>query len=114
LEAESTIMQDASYAYRYARDILKERWEDAETTISKDTEQTIYYCEKVIKGRWIEAEEMIAHSEWKDTYTFLFFKEKVVAKDEVDIETWNRKNLPGYFAPARLFKASLLDMMVRK
>jgi len=143
-ELENIIMQDARYAYYYARDVIEGRWLEAEPVIMHDAYRACLYnrviiqgrwhevepimmqeprlaynyAKDIIKGRWYEAEEIIAsHHECKDGYIQEFFdNEPVVTKDEVDIIFWQRKNAPGYFAPASWFedKVSLLDMMVKE
>jgi len=69
-----------------------------------------------MKERWYEVEEIIAQSKVKNDYITAFFNEPIVTKDQVDIIQWERKKLPGYFAPASLFedKVSLLDVMVKE
>jgi len=114
LEAEPVILKDSRYSYCYARDIIKGRWPEAEPTILKDAGYAYSYAMKIIKGRWSEAEETIAKSRWKDEYLESIFNEPVVTKDEVSDHWWKRRGLIGYYAPASLFKLSLLDMMVKE
>jgi len=114
-EAEQTIMQDSYYAYCYAVDIVKGRWSEAEPTIMHDGHYAYLYARDIIKGRWPEAEEIIAHNpERIALYAREYFNEPVVTKDEVSDLLWTQYHLPGYLAPARLFKASLLDIMVKE
>ena len=113
-KAEPIIMQDAYLAYKYACDVIKGRWSEAEPTIMQFPLYTYRYALNIIKGRWLEAEPIIAKSNLVIPYIRDFFDEPVVTKDKVDIIEWERKKQVGYFAPARLFKnkVSLLDIMV--
>ena len=113
LEAEPIIAHSGMFAYFYALNIIKSRWSEAEPTIIQDTYWAYLYARDVIHMRWFEAEEIIAKSDWKTVYTKCFFDEPMITKDKVGPLIWKRMNLPGYFAPARLFqdKVSLLDMV---
>lgn len=113
-ELEHFIMQDAQWSYDYSRNVIKGRWLEAEPYIMQCYDCIYLYARDVIKGRWLEAEELISQSGWSSYYVNRFFDEPVVTKDRVDIIQWDRKKLPGYFAPASLFepKTSLLDMVI--
>jgi len=114
-EAEPIIMQDVYWACEYARCVIKGCWPEAEPIIIEDSDEAYCYAMEVIKGRWLEAEEVIAQSIWRDAYiNFCFENEPIVTKDEVSNLRWKQFNLQGYFAPARLFKISLLDMMMEE
>jgi len=59
IEAESYILKNSEVAYRYAKDVIKERWPELEKTITDDLMISIKYCADVIRGRWPEFEEKI-------------------------------------------------------
>lgn len=50
---------DASLAYTYSLNALKQRWFEAEPFIMKDSRWAFFYSRDVIKGRWNEAEPII-------------------------------------------------------
>ena len=50
---------DAKEAYWYARNIIKDRWEEGEEIIKTDPCWAYWYARNAIKGRWPEAEETI-------------------------------------------------------
>ena len=114
-EVEPNIMQDACDSYHYALDIIQRRWYEAEPIIMQDAIWAYLYARNVIKDRWLEAEEIIAKSINVNNYIKDFFDEPVITKDQVDTFVWDRKKLPGYFAPASMFedKISLLDMVIK-
>ena len=56
---EDRIKTNAFYAYRYARDIIKDRFIEAEGVIKTDAYYAYCYAINIIKGRWIEAENVI-------------------------------------------------------
>jgi len=58
-EVEPYIMKDSKYAYEYAKNIIKGRFKEAEPYIKKDPEYAYYYATDVIKNRWKEAEPYI-------------------------------------------------------
>jgi hypothetical protein len=69
---ESIILQDAYYAYCYAKNIIKGRWADAEPFIIKEAISSYYYARDIIKGRWEEGEDIIAQN---DFYAYLYAKD---------------------------------------
>ena len=56
----------ATFAFYYARDVLKGRWLAAEPYILKDPEESYWYARHVIGGRWPEAEPTLANSEMSE------------------------------------------------
>ena len=56
---EYAIMNSPSWAYLYAKDIIKDRWPEAEPVIMTDPKYAYYYTIKIIKGRWEAAEPVI-------------------------------------------------------
>jgi hypothetical protein len=59
-ELESVIVNDPYYSYRYARDVIKGRWEEGEKVIISDLNSSYFYACDVVKGKWEEAEKIIA------------------------------------------------------
>ena len=45
--------------YKYAHNILNDRWPEAEPRIMETPVHSYFYAKYVIKGRWEEAEEII-------------------------------------------------------
>jgi len=48
---EPFILKDAYWSYRYALDVIKDRWELAEPVILKDAFYSCLYAKYIIKGR---------------------------------------------------------------
>jgi hypothetical protein len=59
---EHIIKRNSAYAFRYARDVLKERWPEVEPVIMKSPRYSYCYARGVLKSRWIEAEPYIQRS----------------------------------------------------
>jgi len=51
-------------AYRYARNVIKERWKEGELAVAKDPYCAYGYARDIIKGRWLKAEPIIRKSVW--------------------------------------------------
>lgn len=68
--AEASKDEFAPYwAYWYAREVLKGRFEEGESVIATDAEWSYYYACDVLNGRFILAEPIIAtDAEWSDCY----------------------------------------------
>ncbi len=66
-EAEPAIMQDPSWAYRYALGVIGDRWPEAEPVIKQDPEMAYWHARFVIGDRWPEAEPVIMKqpSRWR-------------------------------------------------
>ena len=63
----------AEALYFHARDVIKGRWPEAETHIMKDPCWVYRYASKIIGGRWLEAEPYIKKdSYWAGCYSFRF------------------------------------------
>lgn len=58
-ELEQAIAQDPAWAYRYARDVIEDRFPEAESVIAKNPAMATLYATNVIKKRWPEAEAVI-------------------------------------------------------
>ena len=58
-EAEPTILKNLYYAYMYALRIMNSRWSEAEPVMMKDPSLACLYAINIIKGRWREAEPYI-------------------------------------------------------
>jgi hypothetical protein len=61
-EAEDIISQSPWYSYLYANDVLKDRFPKGEATILTDPLSAYSYAYSVIKGRWEEAEPLISQN----------------------------------------------------
>ena len=73
LEAEPYIMKDTWHAYCYAAVIMEDRWLEAEPYIMKDPSSSHLYARYVIKGRWIDAESYIMKDgTWWGYYCVVF------------------------------------------
>lgn len=59
LEAETTIIKNASTAADYATHVLRSRWREAEPTIIKDPYAAYRYAKDAMRRRWPEAEPEI-------------------------------------------------------
>jgi hypothetical protein len=55
----NSIKQSPAYAYRYAKDVLFERWPEAEPYIIKNPLYAAEYAGEVMKTRWLAAEPII-------------------------------------------------------
>ena len=113
-EAEKEILRNARHAYYYAKNVIKARWFEAEPIIIESVVYAFWYAKYVIKDRWLESEEKMIGTEMQEDYIEHFFDEPVITKDQVDIVDWQRNKQVGYFAPASIFKdkVSLLDMVI--
>ena len=58
-EVEENILLDPNWAYKYAHDIIKDRWPEAEFVISKDSSISYLYAKNIIKNRFYKAESLI-------------------------------------------------------
>lgn len=116
LEAEHLILAyGATYAYSYARFIIKGRWKEAEPVIMQDALCAYAYSKDIIQRPWYEAEENISKSCYRHLYVQVFYgvDEPYLAKHEVQPSIWKKHNIQGCFAPQRWFTIqSVLDMMV--
>ena len=82
-EAEPYIMTDCYWAYNYARDIIKGRWFEAEQIIMKDVDSAYRYALHVIGGRWFEAEPYIMESPYYAYYyAILVIKDRFIEAEE--------------------------------
>ena len=63
-------------AFRYAHDVIKDRWPEGEEIIKKDPECAYFYALNVIQDRWPEGEEIIK----KDPY-WAYYYARFVIKD---------------------------------
>ena len=52
---ESKVMTDPQWAYRYAMDVLKQRWPEAEPTIRTDPAWAYWYAMDVMKLNEMQA-----------------------------------------------------------
>jgi hypothetical protein len=59
-ELEQIIATDPQWAYYYAYDVIKGRWELGEPTIATDTLWAYMYAVTIIKERWEQGEPVIA------------------------------------------------------
>jgi len=50
-ELEAMILSDPWYSYRYARNIIEDRWEEAEDVIMNDPQASFHYASDIIKGK---------------------------------------------------------------
>lgn len=71
------IEQIPELAYRYARNVMRERWPAAELVISRSDKIAAFYARDVIRGRWPEAEASIA----KDPLISMAYAKGILAKD---------------------------------
>ena len=92
---EQKIMQDPYWAYRYARDVLEERWPEAEPVIMKDPKSAYLYARSFFKGvGWPEAEKYIIKDPWSAfEYAKDVLEERWPAAEKdimKDARWWNR------------------------
>ena len=76
-DLELIIITNPSFAYFYARDIIKDRWVEAENIISTDPECAFWYAREIIKDRWIEGENIISTNSY---YIYLYAKHIIKGK----------------------------------
>src|SRR5574343_449557 len=57
-----TLAKSPKYAYYYARDIIKGRFQEGEAAIAGNAYYAYLYARDIIKGRWPEGEKAIASS----------------------------------------------------
>jgi hypothetical protein len=55
---EKIILKSSYWSYRYAKDVLRERWLKAESVIQNSSFTALKYAEDIIKGPWPEAESI--------------------------------------------------------
>jgi hypothetical protein len=60
IELEDLISADLDYSYRYAREIIKGRFEKGEDNFSKNSEWSYLYARDVIKGPFEKGEDAIS------------------------------------------------------
>ena len=56
---EHFLLDHATWAFSYARDVIKGRWPEAEHVILKNPNLIDAYMHQYIKGRWLEAENVV-------------------------------------------------------
>lgn len=67
------IKKSPQYAYNYALDVIKGRWEEGEPIIMKNPSYACWYAEDVLKCRWYDAEQHIKHDNaWWNYYNKIF------------------------------------------
>jgi hypothetical protein len=69
------------YAYAYARDIIKGRWEKGEPIIAKDPYSSHHYATEVIKKRFKMAEPMMAKNA-EIYYVYLYVRDVIKGRWE--------------------------------
>lgn len=73
-QAEPVIMTEPYYSSMYAIDVIKGRWEDAEHVIMTDPESSYWYSYEILNHQWEEAEEyMVGDTEYEDEYVCAFY-----------------------------------------
>jgi len=70
------ILQNPVATYKYARDVIKDRWPEAEPIIIQNPSAAYCYAIDVIKGRWPEAEPIIM----KDPMVACWYAKYVINK----------------------------------
>lgn len=91
---EPFLLENAKYAYFYAKDKLRRRWPAAETIILESLEHSVLYAKNVIKGRWPEFEEIAPLKQYYRTYGinsndnewFFFYVKNVMKKRWPEVE----------------------------
>lgn len=71
---EKSILLSPEYAYLYARDIIKGRWIKAEPVIAKSYKNAYFYARDIIKGRFPEAEPHILYD---SEYAFFYARDVI-------------------------------------
>jgi len=59
-EGERVLASNEYWAYAYAKDIIKGKWEEGEAVIAKDPHVALEYAKYIIKGRFPKGEDAIA------------------------------------------------------
>ena len=67
---EQIIAKSAEYSFKYARDIIRDRFELGEDVVSNDGEWGYFYAKQIIEGRWEEAEPAILTGDSKWIYFY--------------------------------------------
>jgi hypothetical protein len=103
-ELENVIATDPDYSYRYARSVIKGRWEGGEKSIATRPECSYWYASHIIKGRFKEGEKSIAtDSECSYLYAYNIIKgrwedgEKSIATDSEWSYLYARDLIKGHF-----------------
>jgi hypothetical protein len=81
--------EDSWSCYRYALEVIKDRWPEAEDIIIKDSDSALYYSAEVIKGRWPEAEDIIM----KDPHNACQYAQNIIKDRWLEAEPYIMKNL---------------------
>jgi len=76
-EAEKAIASDPSYAYHYAKDVIGARWLEGEKVIAADPEWAYYYAIDIIKARWSKGEKAIASD---PSYAYFYARDVIKAR----------------------------------
>jgi hypothetical protein len=80
---KNDIYTDPGRAYRYARDVIKGRFEEGEDAISMDHVYAYWYAKYVVKGRFEKGEDAISkHPEYADWYAREVLREIKLTKRE--------------------------------
>ena len=77
LKDEKIISMYPRWAYNYARDVLKGRFELGEESISKNSELSYYYARDILKGRFTDGENVIKKCTDHSYMYNKFMKEKL-------------------------------------
>lgn len=81
-ELEELMKKDGFYAYKYAKDVLKDRWIEAEDAIAEGS-YCFEYARDVVKGRWLRGEKKILkNSREAMKYVMEIVKERIPEAEE--------------------------------
>jgi uncharacterized membrane protein len=67
-DSKPAIAEDAKYSYRYAEDVLEERFPQGEPAIAESAEYSYLYAEDVLEERFPQGEPAIRGSEYQEDY----------------------------------------------
>jgi len=67
-ELEQNISIDPYFSFRYARELIRGRFEEGEKSIATDPECSYLYARDVIKGPFHLCHYVIFNSDWKKKY----------------------------------------------
>ena len=83
---EKVLAKEAKYAFKYAYDVLKERFPAGEAAIAKNGRFSYFYAYCVLKGPFLAGEAAIAED---DVYAFQYAR-WVLLLPQDDAEVWGK------------------------
>lgn len=99
LELEGSISKDGNCSFRYANNVLKNKFELGEESIGKDSHFSYYYAIHVIRDRFELGEKAISHNCYDSYYAFYALNGRFKLGEGIIMKTMNSNSF-DYFINA--------------